>query len=160
VIKIRQLFLRSAASLISTRLTTCHICNSSLFVLIKYECFVRISEILCYLFAQVQTQFVCERVCGAQNIWIVVVIGAYRVIFSQAKKCVVDGPSSALHLKRGFALHPIRTREHMVRSSRRTIYMVIYALNPISVISFFSVIPESPFRRLLLSSTLLWLHVK
>jgi hypothetical protein len=39
------------------------------------------------------------------------------------------------------------TRENMVRSSCRTIPMVFYAIDPISVIRFLSVILESPFRR-------------
>jgi hypothetical protein len=35
-------------------------------------------------------------------------------------------------------LNPIQTREIMFRSSRRTISMVFYALDPISVIRFLS----------------------
>jgi hypothetical protein len=43
--------------------------------------------------------------------------------------------------------NPFRTLENMVRWSRRTISMVICALDPVSVIQFLTVIPESPSRK-------------
>jgi hypothetical protein len=46
-------------------------------------------------------------------------------------------------MKSGFGLCPIRIRENMIFSSCRTISMLIYALDPISVIRFLSVIQES-----------------
>jgi hypothetical protein len=56
---------------------------------------------------------------------------------------------------------PIRTRRNIVCISRRTISMIIYTLDPISVTRFLSVILESPFRkRLPLSATPLWFRVK
>jgi hypothetical protein len=42
--------------------------------------------------------------------------------------------------------NPFRTRENMIRCSHRTISMVIYALDPISVIRFYSVFLESSSR--------------